>query len=242
MTDPEQQGVLNVRKSRLPAVLAASVVLSLVIGLHAQAQPAARAPATRAPAAPAARMPAQGQPVALIDVGRVMKNYNRHKIEEDRLKAEMQQAENWVRTERESLKKKIELLKELQPGTPQYNQQEADIAQTNATVTTQIKLQQKKFQEHSAEVTLKSYQEIQAETKAYATHYGIAMVQRFSADAAISSQPGSVAKKIYGQVVWHNAELDITAVVIDWLNRRNPGARPPEVARRPAGANFGQPR
>ncbi len=244
MTDPEQQGVLNVRKSRLLAALAASVVLSLVIGLDAQAQPAARAPAARAPAAPAApaaRAPAQGQPVALIDVGRVMKSYNRHKIEEDRLKAEMQQAENWVKTERESLRKMLEQLKEYQPGTPQYNQQEAAIAQRNATVTTQIKLQQKKFQIRSADITLKSYREIRAETSAYANHYGIAMVQRFSADPANSTNPSSVVKKIYGQVVWHNAQLDITDVVIDWLNKRNQGPRPgenPNTVRR-TGVDFG---
>ena len=104
--------------------------------------------------------------------------------------------------------------------------------------------QQKKFQERSADVTLRSYREIQAEIRAYATRYGIGMVQRFSADPATSSQPQSVAKLIYSQVVWHNTHLDITDVVIDWLNnRRNGGPRPPETeARRPHGAPLGRTR
>jgi len=226
-----------VRRSRLLAALAASVVLSIVVGLYAPAQD------RTAPAAPAVA-PAQGQPVALIDVGRIIKECRRYQSWDAQLKNEVKQAEAWVQTERETLKNMIEQLNELNPGTPQYKQKETEIGKKNADVTFQIKLQQKDFQERGATISLTAYREIQVEIERYATTYRIAMVQRFSAADAQAKQPHTVPKTLSSQVVWYNRHLDITDQVIRQINDRPNGGTTSrtDVGTRPHTAGFGPPR
>ncbi len=166
----------------------------------------------------------QGQPaaaprLALLDVSRVFKNHNRFKGMMEDMKADVQQAENRVKAERDAINKLLERLKDFRNGTPDYKSLEAEIAERQADLEVKVRLQRKQFLEREAKIYYNVYQEIWQATDYFCRRHNIDMVFRFNGEKVDPEQPQSVLGEINKPLVWYDQSLDITDAILSELNR-----------------------
>jgi Skp family chaperone for outer membrane proteins len=200
--------VLNVKKSFLLAAIAAIVVSIGYANLPVLAQ------------APGASRGVAG-PVALVDINYIMKNHNRRKAMMANMKADMETATANVKSQSETIRKLIEQLKEVQPGTPDYKMRESQILKLQSDLKIQMQLQQKDFMQREAKVLYTVYQEIRQETSYYASRNNISMVMQFNGEPANTDSPQDVVREINQPVVWYAKSMDITPIILNALNGPN---------------------
>jgi Skp family chaperone for outer membrane proteins len=208
--------VLNVKKSFLLAAIAAIVVSIGYANLPVLAQ------------APGASRGVAPGPVALVDINYIMKNHNRRKAMMANMKADMEVATANVKSQSETIRKLIEQLKEVQPGTPDYKMRESQILKLQSDLKIQMQLQQKDFMQREAKVLYTVYQEIRQETSYYASRNNISMVMQFNGEPANTNNPQDVVREINQPVVWYAKRTDITPIILDALNgpERSASAKP----------------
>lgn len=198
------------KKSRILAVLAGSVLL---MAIYAVAVPAQQG------AAPVAGTRSGGE-IALIDIGVIFKNHTRFKQHMADLQADMERAQQQMKSEGESLRKLRERLNEFRAGTPDYKQLEEEITKRSADLSARFQLQKNEFAKTEAKTYYMVYQEIQQEVDALAQANGIAVVLKFNSEEADPNKPDEVLRDLNKPVIWYARNLDITPVVLDSLNRR----------------------
>ena len=220
------------KKSFLLAAIAAIVVS---IG-YANLPVLAQAPgASRGVARPAG-------PVALVDINYIMKNHNRRKAMMANMKADMETATANVKSQSETIRKLIEQLKEVQPGTPDYKMRESQILKLQSDLKIQMQLQQKDFMQREAKVLYTVYQEIRQETSYYASRNNISMVMQFNGEPANTDSPQDVVREINQPVVWYAKSMDITPIILNALNGPNrPATGTPVSDLRGRGGNTAVP-
>jgi Skp family chaperone for outer membrane proteins len=226
--------VLNVRKSHLLAILAASVLSIGLVAAYGVAQQPGRT-AMRPPAA-APNVPN----IALLDVSAVFKNHSRFKAMMEQMKADVQQAETHVKQDQEAIRKLAEQLQQYRKGTPEYQQLSEAITKRKADLTVKVQLQKDDFLQREAKIYHNVYHEVQQEVDYVAAAHGISVVLRFSGDAVDPAKPETVIRGINRPVVWYAKNLDITPVILERLNARalpNNAAPPGSARRSPHGVN-----
>lgn len=204
------------------AVLAAALVSLSYLASLAVGQAPARAPA----------QPMPGQTIALLDVTYIFKNHARFKSMMEEMKADVQRAENQVKTERDNLAKAAEDLQATyRKGTPEYKNAEEALANRQAKLTVDVNRQKNEFLQREAKIYNTVYQEVWQATDYYCKQNGIDMVVRFNGDPVDVERPDSVLARINQQVVWYQGRVDITPAILRDLNR--PPAVNPGPASRP---------
>ena len=173
--------------------------------------------------------PAQPTPkVALLDISYIFKHHTRFKSMMTDMKTSVQQAETWVKSEREALRKMAEGMQDYRPGTPDHKAMQEEMTKRKANVAAQIELQRKNFLQMESKIYHTVYQEVLQEVDYYCKANGIAMVLRFNGESPNGDNPQDVLRFINKPVVWYNQGLDITGIVLSRLNRSelNPGLTP----------------
>jgi Skp family chaperone for outer membrane proteins len=204
-------------------LLAAAVLsLSYFINLAAAQGPAPAAPG------PAAAAPK----IALLDVSRVFKEHARFKSRMEEMKAEVNRAEAWAKSERERINKLNEELTQLRKGTQDYQVKEEQLAKAQADLAVQIQMQKNKFLQNEAKIYYDVYLEIWKATDYICQTYRFDMVLRFNSENVDVDRPDSVLTFINKPVVWYDRRLDITGMVLTELNQA-PAAVSPGPAARP---------
>jgi Skp family chaperone for outer membrane proteins len=174
--------------------------------------------APTAPAAPAAQAPPSGTSVVVIDVKFIFDNYTSFKTTMDSIKKEYDAFEAGVRETEASLRKQIEQLKAMQPGSPEFKQLEEQIAQTRTQVQLDINRKQKERVDEEAKVYHRAYQAVEAEIAKFAARYGIDLVLQFSTSEIDPAKPDTVIRGLNRLVVYQN-QLNITSNILQELNR-----------------------
>jgi Skp family chaperone for outer membrane proteins len=199
----------EVKKSR-PWAIPAAVVLLGCLGYASWTS--AQAPV----AAPSA-----GGRMALLDVSRIFKNHQRFKSMLDQLKADADQAEAKVKSEREAMGQLVERMQEYRKGTPEYKQMEEELAKRQADLTVGVNLQKNDFMQREAKIYHSVYQEIWEATDYFCKQHQIDMVLRFNGEPVDVERPDSVLAHINKPVVWYDQGLDITDLILKDLNKRS---------------------
>jgi Skp family chaperone for outer membrane proteins len=202
--------VLNVKRSPFVAVLAASAI---VLGLWAGSA-AAQVPAVRPPAHP-------GGAIVLLDVSYVFEHLPRFKQMMDEMKADVDRAEQDVKTDREAIKKLVDRMEGFK-GTADYKALEEEVAKRNGNLAVKIQLQKKEFLQREARIYHNVYKEIQQEVDYYCQANGIDMVLRFNGDPVDVERPDSVLAFINRPVVSYAKDRDVTPIILDRLVKRSP--------------------
>lgn len=169
--------------------------------------------------------PANGPSIALLDVSYIFKNHARFKSQMEDMKADVERAEQQVKTERDAIAKLAERLQEFRKGTPDYKNMEEELAKRQADLQVQVTLQKNEFLQREAKTYHNVYQEILQVTDYYAKQNGYDMVLRFNGDPVDVERPDSVLAFINKPVVWYQKQLDITPAVLQELNRNAPPDR-----------------
>jgi outer membrane protein len=179
-----------------------------------------------------------GTSVAVIDIKFIFDNHQRFKTAMDDIKKDYDAFEGTVRNTETDLRKKLEELKGMQPGSDQFRQLEEYVATTRSKVQLDIGRRQKQRVEAEAQVYHRAYQEVEEKIKSFADRYGIDLVLQFSTTEIDPSKPDTVIRGLNRQVVFQR-NLNITQFILDELNRGLPapsgaigGTNPP--SRQPA--------
>lgn len=197
-----KQGVLEVTKSQLvAAALACLVVVSLAVS-------------------PASAQTAPRPSIALLDVNYIFKNHTRFNAMRADLTAEVERAEQQLKSQRDELQKQQDALKDFKPGSVEYKQREQDLARRVADLNIRMQAQRKEFLLKEAGIYNTVYKEIQQVVAYYANQQGFTAVVKFNGDPAQEDDPDTVLRTINQDVVWYAPGLDITPVILEQLNRR----------------------
>jgi outer membrane protein len=180
--------------------------------------------------------PAVAPTVAIIDINRIFKEHVRFKGMTEQMKVDVEAAEAQVKGENEELQRLAGSIKDYKAGTPEYKALDTDLTTRNAQLTARIRTQRTEFQQREAQMMYTVYREIVDEVKRFAEHNGINLVLRFNAEAPDASVPQEVLRELNKDVVYYNAQIDVTQYVLDSLNRRGGVASPAPVNPGPARA------
>jgi Skp family chaperone for outer membrane proteins len=174
--------------------------------------------------------------IALLDISKIFKSHARFLQAMEEMKGDVGKAEAQMKSEAEYVNSLVEALKQLKPGTVDYSTKEQEIARRRADMNVRIQLQRKEFLLREAKIYHQVYQEISKEVEAFAATNGIVTVFRYNGDQVDAENPEDVLKNINKPVVYFNPGMDITAQILERLNRDGaPGQGPrASTATRPA--------
>ena len=197
------------------------------------------------PAGGAAKTAALTTRVGLINIGQVIKNYNKFKVYQDQLKREMEPIQREVEAKNQAMNAKQTQMAD--PKTPQATRE-----QLEREIKVMKREVQDKVEEINSGLTKKRvdqlvviYKDVQQAVTAYARSNGFELVMQYSdsTDVAEKYSPQSLQQKLGNMAcfpVYHHEQMEITNVVVDMLNRSVPmttsAPAAPPTAPAPAGA------
>lgn len=204
--------------------------------------------------APAANVPQSAQPqqpqgpktgatsVALVDVGFLLKNHPTMNAEMEKIKAEMQAAQDQIEARRKELLSQSEAIgKNLESSSPEFKQKQEELLNAESKLRVDFMGKEKEFAEKQAGVVYKSYQDITNAISTVASHYKYDLVLRFSKEQNEMDykKPRTVDFGIQRDVVYQAPGMDLTDIVL-YVLRNNVQATPaavkpavPQTASRP---------
>ena len=159
--------------------------------------------------------------IAIVDVGKVFKSHPQFtqqlaglKQQADQFKANSLQAQ-------QSLMKEAEVLKNYQPGTPNYIEAESKLAQKSAAMEVNQRNQMRELMEQEAELHYRTYMQVQQLITQYCDGQDVRLVLRYNSEAMDPQNPASVMQQVNSSIVFHGPRADITDLIIKQLGPRS---------------------
>lgn len=160
-----------------------------------------------------------GGMVAILDVAKVFKEnqsfdtkINAIKAEADRLKATMNQQQEAIKVEAQSLGN-------YEVGSPERNELEAKLMQQQTALQTQARQSETELLNREARVYYETYQEMQSVVSKMAAEYKISLVLRFDSEQIDATNRAEVIKGVNRSVVYQDSRIDMTGAVIQTMNQ-----------------------
>jgi Skp family chaperone for outer membrane proteins len=221
-----------VRTSRIVATLVAVACVAVCASqLRAQVQAPRTAVPVGAPAGAGAPV-ATHHGIAVIDVTFVLEKYSRLKQAMEVYKRDAQTAEDALKKDRGELQKRVEKLKTLRPGSPEFKAEEEAITKAESDWKLKVAAQRRDFAERESKNYLRAYQELSAVVKEYAERNGISLVLRFNGAPIDPNNREMVQMEVFKMVMHYDKSIDITDPVLAELNRKAAIASPTTPRRR----------
>jgi len=182
--------------------LAAACVACCLVASTAQAQQASRTD------------------VVLVDLSIIFQKYAGFTEMEADLKTAVQVAEADIAKFREEVKKKYGELKELQKGTPQYQQLQDEIMRLQVEINTRVSTGRKEFADQEAKIIYDVYKLVQDEVANFCRQRGVRVALQYKSKVLNEDDFTQVLAKIQQPVLYAEPAIDITGYVLDQLNAR----------------------
>ena len=209
------------------AVLAC--VASLFVNAYGQNSPAGGA---KKPAAAQAEPPHK---IALIDMGRVFKEYKKIEVLKEDWKAEFQVNEDNAKKLTAQIQQVIEQMKEFKQGSPEFIKLEKQQTDLAAKLGAFKQTAQRELLRKEADLLKTVYLETMDVVEKFADRFGYTLVMRFNSDTFEGEDMNKMQLVMNRVIVYHRAEDDLTDGVIKYLNRQF-AAGQPKAANKEAGA------
>jgi Skp family chaperone for outer membrane proteins len=153
-------------------------------------------------------------PVAVIDVGFLLKNHPTMKAEIEAIETRMAAADKSMSDKRDAILKQMEQLREkYTEGTPDYEREEKAIAAKDTEFRLELVKMRKEFDSSRANVLVKVYSEITHWVKYLSDNMGVQLVMRITREQMDPSKPETVQMVMSQDVLYYNATIDYT----DWI-------------------------
>lgn len=172
--------------------------------------------------------------VALIDMAEVFRQY----IKFQHLRTDLTEKIKAKDAEIQITVKKMQALQqklqgnEIAKGSEDYQKLEKEYVQLGSDLEASRKQAQLELMREEAKNYHTVYLEVQTAVKTFSKHFGYTMVMRFNREELDSNDPQKVIQGLGRQIVYHDAEDDITDGVIEYINRPFPK---PAAQKKPAG-------
>jgi Skp family chaperone for outer membrane proteins len=157
--------------------------------------------------------------VGLIDMAHVFKNYKKFEVLREELKEEIASSEAKAKGMQEELGEMQKAMKGMAEGGSDYTKAEQIIVKKAAEFETFRRAASRDFLKKESQIYLQVYNETSDAVKKYATHYKYTLVIRFNREELDTENPQNLLQGMNRQVVYHQAEDDITPSVLEFLNR-----------------------
>jgi Skp family chaperone for outer membrane proteins len=204
------------------ALAAAGLLVTLATTAGAQQQggaAAAQAGGAAQPAAAAAQR--RTIPVAVIDLGHIIRNHPTMKQEMERIKTQAETTGGEFEKRRQSILKKMEELRaNYTEGTEDYMKMEKEIADLDTAFRLEVVRKNKEFDEARASVFYQVHQQVTALIQYYCQHSGTFVVLRVSREKLDPKKPETIEMGMGQEVFYYNPapDVDITDWVLQQLN------------------------
>jgi Skp family chaperone for outer membrane proteins len=160
------------------------------------------------------------QNIAVIDIGKILKNDTKFKQEMQNMQTEILTVEKRLQEEAKQIQSMAAQQKQLNAGTPDYNQLDAQITKLTADLNVEKSLKQKEFVERQAKMLYGMYTEIQDTVRQFAQRYEIALVMQYDSTKIDPTDPQGILTGAHRSIVYVYPPLDITTDILNALNGR----------------------
>lgn len=209
-----KQGVLN--------VCIRSFVITLVAGLSLLTA-TAHAQGTAQPAGAAAGQAAAAQrrqvPVAVIDLGYILKNHPTMKQEIERIKSQTETVGAEFEKKRQAILKMMEELREnYTEGTPDYMRKEQEIAEQDTQFRLDVVRKNKEFDEARAQIFFEVHKQVSHWVKFFCDNMGTFVVLKVSREKPDPKKPETIEIAMGQEVFYHQSSPDVD--ITEWVLQR----------------------
>lgn len=194
---------------------------------------------TKKSATPTAAAASQAEPphkIALIDMGRVFKEYKKIEVLKEDWKSEFSVNEEQAKKLTAQVQQVIEQMKEFKQGTPEYIKLEKQQTDLAAKLGAFKQTAQRELLRKEAELLKTVYLETMDVVEKFADRFGYTLVMRFNSDTFEGEDMSKMQLVMNRVIVYHRAEDDLTDGVIKYLNRQFDAGQPKAANKEAGGA------
>lgn len=206
------------RKFLLTSAVLASLA-SVFVNAYGQNPAASGTKKSAAPAAAAAQAEAPHK-IALIDMGRVFKEYKKIEVLKEDWKSEFSVNEDNAKKMTTQVQQVIEQMKEFKPGSPEFIKLEKQQTDLAARLGAFKQTAQRELLRKEAELLKTVYLETMDVVEKFADKFGYTLVMRFNSDTFEGEDMSKMQLVMNRVIVFHRSEDDLTDGVISYLNRQ----------------------
>jgi Skp family chaperone for outer membrane proteins len=172
-----------------------------------------QAPGRAAPAAQGAKKGPSS--IAMVDVGYLLKNHPTMNARMEEIKAEMARVQEEIESRRSALVKENEALgATYQSDTPEYKQKQESLITAESKLKDDFKGKEKEFADKQAAVIYDSAQSINKAITLIASDYDLVLRYNRDQNEMDPSKPQSINFSLQRDVLYHNAGIDLTEMVL----------------------------
>lgn len=211
-------------------LLSSAVLAGLAsVFVNAYGQNAASSGTKKGTAPTTATASSQAEPphkIALIDMGRVFKEYKKIEVLKEDWKAEFQVNEENAKKMTVQIQQVVEQMKEFKPGTTEFiklEKQQTDMAAKLQAFKTTA---QRELLRKEAELLKTVYLETMDVIEKFADRFGYTLVMRFNSETFEGEDMNKMQTVMNRVIVYHRTEDDLTDGVIKYLNRQFANGQP----------------
>lgn len=206
------------RKFLLTSAVLASLA-SVFVNAYGQNPAANGTKKSTAPAAAAAQAEVPHK-IALIDMGRVFKEYKKIEVLKEDWKSEFSVNEDNAKKMTTQVQQVIEQMKEFKPGSPEFIKLEKQQTDLAARLGAFKQTAQRELLRKEAELLKTVYLETMDVVEKFADKFGYTLVMRFNSDTFEGEDMSKMQLVMNRVIVFHRSEDDLTDGVISYLNRQ----------------------
>lgn len=155
-----------------------------------------------------------GGMVAVLDVVKVFESNTVFNDRMNAIKAEAEQFKMQMEQQQAALQQKAAPLKDYKPGSPEFNQLQAQLEQETASLRTQAQQTNTELLNREARIYFDTYVKLQQAVAELATQYNINLIIRFDSQPIDPDNRGEVIKGVNRNIVYQK-NLDLTSMVIE---------------------------
>jgi Skp family chaperone for outer membrane proteins len=168
--------------------------------------------------------------VAIVDVAYIFKNHPGIKAQVTKVEGDLKRYDAELKGKRDQLKTAAEKLKTFDPGSPAYSAQEEQVASMESKLRLDMARKRKELADAEAKIYFDNYQQIAAGVKFLAEHNKINLVLRYNSEAMDKGKGDSVIRGVMKNIVFHDEALNMTPIVMQYLDRALKVATEPGAA------------
>ena len=157
--------------------------------------------------------------VAIVDVAYIFKNHPGIKAQVTKVEGDLKRYDAELKGKRDQLKTAAEKLKTFDPGSPAYSAQEEQVASMESKLRLDMARKRKELADAEAKIYFDNYQQIAAGVKFLAEHNKINLVLRYNSEAMDKGKGDSVIRGVMKNIVFHDEALNMTPIVMQYLDR-----------------------
>lgn len=157
--------------------------------------------------------------VAVVDVAKIFKENAAIRQEVEAIENELKAFQGEITAERERLQQTAAKLKQLKVGTPDYAALEEQLASMDSKLRLKVNRKRQELADAEAKIYYKNYQKIAAAVEKIASYNKIDLVLRYNSEDMQLEKAESVIRGVMKTIVYHSNELDMTPIVMQFLDK-----------------------